>query len=367
MRKFKNVRYYDVKEDLAKYPDAWCYLAWSKRGPGKTYSTLRLMVENGTKFLFLKRTSKDVELLCKGVAEGNADTDLDLSPFKPLNRDFGWSIYPKLIMDGFAAFYEMVTDSDGMHPVKLIGYAMSLAKGTAFKGFDMSEIDYLIFDEFIQKPWERLINRQEGEALVDLYMTLTRDRIKRGRPELKMICIANATNVSNPTFTVLDVVNIAADMDVTNTEYYYDEYRGIMMHFINYSDDLVDEEGNVYKMGIERAMEGTAWAEMAFGGHFAYNDFTGIGKVKLKHHKVLYSFIHQKHEYFVYRKEKEYFVCRIRGKTDTTFDLSREVEQKNFYLRKAKDLRMHAIEGNVIFCDYVSYDLIMNYKKIYVV
>ena len=46
------VKYYDIKHDLAAYPDAWCYLIWSKRGPGKTYSTLRYCIENKILFMF---------------------------------------------------------------------------------------------------------------------------------------------------------------------------------------------------------------------------------------------------------------------------------------------------------------------------
>ena len=37
----KKMTYYDIRNDLKRFPDAWCYLIWSSRGPGKTYSTLR--------------------------------------------------------------------------------------------------------------------------------------------------------------------------------------------------------------------------------------------------------------------------------------------------------------------------------------
>ena len=49
------IKYYDIRDDLNKYPDAWAYLIWSKRGPGKTYSTLRMMLEDKMKFLFMKQ------------------------------------------------------------------------------------------------------------------------------------------------------------------------------------------------------------------------------------------------------------------------------------------------------------------------
>ena len=95
------MKYYDIKDDLKAYPDAWCYLVWSKRGPGKTYSTLRYCIENNIKFVFIKRTKDDIDLLCahkKGVT-------FDLSPFVPLNRDFGWDIKAQKIQKGIGGFY----------------------------------------------------------------------------------------------------------------------------------------------------------------------------------------------------------------------------------------------------------------------
>ena len=32
--------YYHVGKDIEMYPDAWCIIVWSRRGPGKTYSCL---------------------------------------------------------------------------------------------------------------------------------------------------------------------------------------------------------------------------------------------------------------------------------------------------------------------------------------
>ena len=48
-------KYYDIRDDLAAYPLAWCYLIWSKRGPGKTYSTLRMCIEDNKIFAFMKK------------------------------------------------------------------------------------------------------------------------------------------------------------------------------------------------------------------------------------------------------------------------------------------------------------------------
>ena len=111
-----------------------------------------------------------------------------------------------------------------------VGYALALSAAEDVKGFDLSEVDFMIFDEFIPKPYQ-IVKRTEGDALLDIYMTLTRDRIERGRKELKLICLANATNINNPTFDILDVIDTAADMDLYDKEYVYQiEERKILLH-----------------------------------------------------------------------------------------------------------------------------------------
>ena len=276
------MKYYDIKDDLKRYPDAWCYLIWSKRGPGKTYSTLRFMIENKKKFVFLKRTKDDVKLLCAGGKQG---VNFDMSPFVPLNRDFGWDIKPMKIEKGIAGFYHSIEGKPAGNP---IGYCVALSAASDIKGFDLSECDYLIFDEFIPKAYE-IIKRNEGDALLDIYMTISRDRIKRGRGELKLICLANATSINNPTFTILDVTDTAADMDIYEKEFVYQDERKILLHKIMNIDADADE-----KSGIEIAMTGTAWADMSFSGSFAYDDFSAVKHQRMKGYKPIVSYIYKK-------------------------------------------------------------------------
>ena len=53
----KNNYYYNIKDDIEKYPDAWAVFAWSGRSTGKTYSTLKYMLDEGRRFIFLKRSA----------------------------------------------------------------------------------------------------------------------------------------------------------------------------------------------------------------------------------------------------------------------------------------------------------------------
>lgn len=354
-------KYYDIRDDLQAYPEGWCYLIWSKRGPGKTYSTLRMCIETNKKFVFMKRTIEDVNLMCARFEDADNPGDSDLSPFSPLNRDFGWDIYPFIISPkGLAAFYHGYVDEDGKLRPKgdLLGWIVACTSVTKFKGFSMDAAEFLIFDEFIPKPWER-VNKKEGDSVLDMYETISRDRIKRGRGELKLICLANATSLNNPMFNTLDVVDIAAEMDITGREYTYTD-DGTLLHFIPGDFDKTED---TVKTGIQKRMEGTPWGVMAYGGHFGYNDFTNIGRTSLKGYKPVCSVSYKKDNFYVYMKDGQFYMCKSRHNADKIYNLNRENDQKRFYLDYALDLRDACIDDKMLFETFTMYDLIVNYKK----
>lgn len=303
--------------------------------------------------MFMKRTIVDVNLLCaNGVKR---DVNFDISPFVPLNRDFGWDIKPVKIAKGIAGFY--CCNEEGRPVGDPVGYACALSAARDIKGFDLSICDFMIFDEFIPKKHER-INRLEGDQLLEIYMTVKRDRLERGREELKLICLANATSVNNPTFNILEVIDQAASMDVTDSEYHLE--RGIMMHKIPAIEKEEDE-----KSGIEKAMEGTAWADMAFGGHFSYDDFSNVKHNRLKGYHPICSYTYRKKTTYIYEKDGFYYATESRATGVKNYDLSKENQQKKFFYDFIMNLRDECIEDRFSFQKYTQYDLIMNYKKIF--
>lgn len=349
------MKYYDIRDDLKAYPDAWCYLVWSKRGPGKTYSTLRMCIEDKKKFVFIKRTIEDVKMLCASGKHKNIN--FDVSPFVPLNRDFGWHIVPVKIEKGLAGFYWCNENNEPCGDP--VGYCVALSIATDVKGFDMSECDYMIFDEFIPKRYET-IKRNEGDSMLDIYMTISRDRVERGRGELKLICLANATSINNPTFMVLDVMDIASFMDMSNREFQYLEKRRILLHEIPGQE--VEEKDMT---GIEIAMKGTEWAEMAFGGHFAYDDFSNVSHIRLKGYAPVCSVIYKKKHFYIYQKDGFYYMTSSKANNAPEYDLNRENEQKRFFYDYVGALMESNIDGKMKFETYSMYDLLVNYKKIF--
>lgn len=357
--------YYDVAEDISSYPDAWLYIIVGGRNTGKTYSTLRYCVDHNIKFVYVKRTIKDVEMITAGHKIGqkfdeNAP-DIDFSPFKALNRDFNYNIrafgIPKV--EGVAGFWKC----DGTcQPVGTpIAYVVALSAVASVKGFDLSDCDWIVFDEFIPQPWER-VSRSEGSQIMELYKTVGRDREHRGLAPLKLIALANAVSISNPLMNIVEVTDQFAMMQAGADCIQYVPDRLILLHQILDNDAFQDKEKD---SAIYKAMGQTNWGQMAFENKFAYDDFTSVDKRNLKEYKPRCEIIYKREHWYVYQKNADFYMCRSRHQGMQVYDLNKENDQKRFYWEWAMDLRESCIENHMKFESYTMYDVIVNYKQFF--
>ena len=355
MSNFKNEKYYYFPDDLERYPGAWCYIVWSRRGPGKTYSALRYSYENNIKIVYAKRTKDDVDMICTG-----ADRGIDLSPYSPIKRDAHYNIEPKLISSGFGAFYDHF-DDDGKPTGAPFSYCCALNAIKTIKGFELSACDWLLLDEFIPQAGE-IVKRREGEMILDLYMTINRDRELRGLPELKLILFANAENISTPITNELDVVDHIAELQARGETHFYIKDRGILLHHITDEEYPVQEE---QKSGIYRGMYGTPWFNKAFGGDFSNNDFSNVGKLNLKNYQPVTGWTYKKKNCYIYQKDGYFYFTSSRSNSIELYDLNRENDQKRFYREFVVDLRVSCMENLCKFEKYSFYDLLINYKQFF--
>lgn len=289
---------------------------------------------------------------------------VDLSPFAPINRDRGTNIRAFSIPDvaSLGAFYPC--DDGNVPKGSAVGYIAALNGVTKFKGFDLSECDWMIFDEFIPASWER-ISRKEGDQLMNLYRTVARDREHRGRPPLKVMFLANAEEISNPIFNTLELTDVVADMQIQGEHERYIKERGIVIVRVQASKEFIDKEAS---SKIYAAMDGTAWASMSLGNNFAYNDFTAVKHVDLKKYSCFCKFKHNRKQYYLYHNESNWYVTkRCNGKLQNvdSYDLAREMDAERFYYNVVYDVRAEAIEGRMLFESFSLYDLFTNYKKFY--
>lgn len=354
-----NDGYYHFRKDLEEYPSAGMYVVWSRRGPGKTYSFLRYVIDEELFFIYIKRTNDDVQLLCTG--SDNPDLKADLDPFVPLNRDFGWTIKPKLIKHGIAAFYE--TNEEGRHIGAPLGMCISLARVKSAKGFDLSKAAFICFDEFIPQSTE-VVRRREGEAFADFVMTALRDKVKRGQ-KLQLVLFANAEEISTPITNAFELVDDMAELAFRRETHYYNKDRRILIHHITQKEIPLTKEELESDMFV--MMKGTAWAQKAFFGDFANNDFSNIRKLSVKNMTCLHKIHYKNKEYYIYRRPADnmHYMTYSKGPFQFEWDLNKENHQKLFWIEHAQELRVDCIEDNMKFEKYSMYDLIINYKKFF--
>lgn len=351
-----NDPYYYFEEDLNKY-NAWCYIVWSQRGPGKTYSSLKYAYQHKIPIIYMKRTNDDVEFICKKKG------DEDFSPYKPINRDIKSNIQGEIIDKGIGVFYDR--DSEGERIGGPVSYCLSLNAIKKIKGFDASECMWVILDEFIPQAGE-VVKRKEGEMLLDLYMTIRRDRVERGLPDLKLILFANAEEVSTPITNTLDVVDTMVEMESKNQRIFFDQERGILLHHITPEECPVNAK-TIKRGTIEAAMMHTSWGAKALGGQFANNDFSSIKYMNVRGMKPVVHLCWGFKHYYIYLNENSghYHMTKKKNKCRDSYNLNKENDQKRFWLEYQIDLKNACIDGRMSFESYSMYDHIINYKKFF--
>lgn len=356
------IRFYDFRKDREKYPDAWCYAIVGGRNTGKTYSTLKCYAEDEDPIIFTKRTNKDIDSLCSGNRLGQKEKKykIDLSPYKAINRDTGRHLRAYKIIDGLGAFYEV---PEGGEPAGVpFSYLASLHAVNDIKGFDLTECEACVFDEFIPQPWSR-IDRKEGEQLMELYKTVSRARVLQGRGELKLILLANAVNIWNPTLEVLGLIDQVAEMSIKKIETWYDPVRKIFIRILETPEEMMEAE---HGTGMYETMKDTEWGHMAYDNEFGYNDFSRVRRIPLKGFRPRCKVIYKQKTYFIYQNENgSWYMCKAasNAKGLKEYNLKEEMHQRLFWYDFVIDIINDAMEGRAYFETYSMYDIIVNYKK----
>lgn len=351
--------FYHFSKDVENFPDAWCYIIWSRRGPGKTYSGLWAHIYQKLKIIYMKRTVEDVNTISKNSNSSN----MDMCPYVPINRDKLTNIQPEYISNGLGAFYNSI---DGDSVGSAISYIMALNKIKAVKGFEASDCEWILLDEFIPQIGER-INHREGEQLLDLYMTVLRDRVKRGLPEIKLVLFANAEDISTPITRELEVIDDMALLNSSNdVNIAYLEDRRILLHHIVAGECPAITMQDT-KLGIYQAMHNTSWGRKTFEGEFANNDFSNVCKMNLKGFRGFCHLKYKSHDYYIHLRYSDgmYYMTDAKVKCKLSYNLYLENDQKKFYNEVYFMLREACINDNFKFKAYSMYDLMINYKKFF--
>ena len=236
------------------------------RGTGKTYGTLKTAYIENKRFILMRRTQAQCDLINKP----------EFNPFKALNNDTGSNAVVKSISKYNAKIVEETEEDE-----RLLGYTCALSTIANMRGFDASDVELLIYDEFIPEKHERAI-KNEGSAFLNAYETINRNREIKGEKPLQVLCLANAFNIANPIFLELGLVGRCEKMKNSGQEIFIDKERGVCVVLL--------QKSKISKAKADTALyrlSSGSYADMALSNDFVYNNADNIKSMALKEFKLL--------------------------------------------------------------------------------
>lgn len=233
------------------------------RGTGKTYGALKYMVEHQIKFIFMRRTQSQLDIIRKE----------EYQPFKKLNEDMGWSIQPIQITKYSSAFYDCERDKNGKWKPKegaaALGLMVALSTISNVRGFDATDRDVLIYDEMIPERHERPI-KDEANAFFNAIETVQRNRELEGKDPLLVLCLSNSNELANPIFIELKIVKKAMALMNKGIEIDIDRKRELALFILRDSKiSQLKKNTALYKL-----TRGTSFEAMSIDNNF--EDMVGV-------------------------------------------------------------------------------------------
>lgn len=227
---------------------------WGGRGTGKTFGALEYAYMQKIKFLFVRRTQTQCDLINKP----------DFNPFKSLCNFHGWDIGTAAITKYNSGFYNMEQVNDKATPTGApIGYTAALSTFSNIRGFDASDIDLIIFDEFIPERHEKPL-KHEADAFFNMVETVNRNRELQGKNPVQVLCLANSNDLANPLFMSLKIVRKAEAMTRDGQKVSLMQHRGLAL--FNLCDSPISEQKA--DTALYRLTEGSNFANMSIGNQF---------------------------------------------------------------------------------------------------
>lgn len=309
------------------------------RGIGKSFGSLKLVLERGVKFIFLRRTQTQIDMIKND----------DMNPFKALQDVLGddYAVVNKKLNKNITACYRAVRDADGiLQPAgPVIGYLMALSTIANIRGFDASDVDYLIYDEFIGEKHERPI-QEEGSAFLNAIETIARNRELKGKQPLKVIMLSNSNMLANPLFIELQLVTECEKMLNKGQTIKNLPARDLTLILLNTTPISQQKaQTSLYKL----AGRDSSFSKMALDNEFTKEEMQDIKSLSLREYKPVLTI----GEISIYRHKSrnEYYVTGHQSGSPAQYDTS-AMELKRFK-RDAYHLWLVYLRRGIIFESYI--------------
>lgn len=273
------------------------------RGCGKTYSTLRnLIIDKETgklklpddpysgKFVYVRRTGREIEISTSETA----------NPFKKINKDFGIFVYPEYsTKTGIATFYV----DNGIDNPCPVGYGVALSTFHGLRGVDFSDVDTIVFDEFMRPITSKKI-RGEGEAFLHMYETINRNREFEGEPPVTAILMGNAISLNSEILLALGATTTFSSMLLKH------QYRASLKEKSLYLEIILKDDFKNVKAetALYKLSKNTDFSKEALDNMFVGEDFTFVrANTKINEYRPLYNYT-ENYTIYKHKSRIEFFI-----------------------------------------------------------
>ena len=251
--------YFDVWQMIQRNIDDFnIFIVIGGRRLGKTYSVLKGIIEGQKQHMYVRRTDSDLDE-CLTVKK---------NPYRVLNKDFNKDI--RIVSKGRETnIVEFVDDE----PINYLGIASSVSTSGSVRGAFLEDIEYLVYDEFINLKPVNTLRKKEGNLFLDLYDTANNDRDLRGSKPLKAILLSNANTVDDGILRVLKLGSVIYKMVTENKHYYSDYERKIYVALLPNDNEITAKR---IKGAIGQLTQETTYSKMAMSNEFQNSYFGDI-------------------------------------------------------------------------------------------
>lgn len=287
------------------------------RGTGKTFGALKYVLDHNIKFIFLRRTQTQVDLIAKP----------EFSPFRSVCEITGDLITVKKINKYISAFYFGEESDNGKITAfgKPLGYVMALSTISNIRGFDASDVSLLIYDEFIPEKHERPI-KNEAACFLNAYETINRNRELAGAEPLQTLCLANANDLGADIFRELGLIGKIERMRVKKQLYSLDYQKGIGLFILSDSPISKRKEDTA----LYRASANSDYKNMALNNEFEELKHSKIQTQPIKEYIPLVSV--GEITIYKHKAKKQYYCSTFRTGSPEQYGTN-ETELKRFLKR----------------------------------
>lgn len=317
------------------------------RGTGKTFSSLKYVIEHNIKFIFLRRTQSQVDLLNKQ----------EFSPFTPIANYLGLNIVSVPLSKYNVGFYKAEVSEEGkLSPVgPCLGYSMALSTISNLRGFSAEDVELMIFDEFIPERHERPI-KEEASALFNAFETVNRNRELQGRDPLQLVCLSNSNEAGNPVFTELKLISKVELMKKKGQIYSLDYDRGIGIFMLDNSRISKEKQDTA----LYRATKGSEFEQMALFNEFEEFKTDLIRPMPIKEYKPICSV--GEITFYKHKADNTYYCTTMKFGDPESYGAD-QTDRKRWY-RKYNFLWTAYMRNKIYFEDATSEIIFNKYLKL---